>query len=400
MRMNIAFITPEYITEQNFDGGLSTYLYRTALALKELGHRPLIIVGSDKNDVITHQGITVHRVDVKRRHLDRFFSSMNWQYAASMKWIYQSFKLNRALNKILQVTSIDIAHFTSYTATALFRPRHIPAVVRISAFQPLINEAYGAKKNNFLYFLEVLALKRADRLTCPSMFIASKIEKLTRRQVMVIESPYVNEPDTLDSKACAQTLHGKKYLLFFGSVGRLKGVDIVAEALPELLSRHKNLYFVFAGKDVGYRGKKMMDYVWQQSGEHKDRVLYLGVLQHTQLYPVIQNSHAVILPSRIDNLPNACIEAMAHGKIVLGTSGTSFEQLIDNGISGFLCAPDDPSSLTEAVDKILCLDASDMSRIGNKAQQRIEKLHPSIVVNELLRLYESAISKGTCATAG
>ncbi len=80
----------------------------------------------------------------------------------------------------------------------------------------------------------------------------------------------------------------------------------------------------------------MIDYVRAQAGALHYKIIYPGVLPHAQLLPIIEHASAVVLPSRIDNFPNTCLEAMACGKIVIGTRGTSFEQLIDDGISSFV----------------------------------------------------------------
>src|ERR1051326_7456438 len=47
-------------------------------------------------------------------------------------------------------------------------------------------------------------------------------------------------------------------------------------------------------------------------------------------------SASVVLPSLIDNLPNSCLEAMGLGRVVIGTKGTSFEELITDEANGFL----------------------------------------------------------------
>jgi len=63
--MRIAFVTPEYVTESNFDGGLAQYLHQVSLMLKESGHEPMDIVGTTSDLQVVHDGIPVFRVDVQ-----------------------------------------------------------------------------------------------------------------------------------------------------------------------------------------------------------------------------------------------------------------------------------------------------------------------------------------------
>jgi glycosyltransferase involved in cell wall biosynthesis len=82
----------------------------------------------------------------------------------------------------------------------------------------------------------------------------------------------------------------------------------------------------------------------------------------------------VVLPSLVDNLPNACLEAMALGKPVIGTSGASFEELLTDGISGFLVPPGDPRALADRI--IAVWDRPDLDSIGEAARRRAGELAP------------------------
>jgi glycosyltransferase involved in cell wall biosynthesis len=392
--MRIALITPEYITESNFDGGLANYLHRTARALMQLGHEPIVIVATDKDEKFEHQGVTVLRVDVRNRFIIFLSLIIRSGFAGVLKRLWQSWKLNQKLQEIHQQNKIDLAQFASHMATAFFRRKNIPSIVRISSLQSLWDEAYEYPKSmtrGLANYLELKSFKKSDMLICPSHKLADAIEHLNSRKVYVVESPYLPPPEEFDMQKDHDLLEGKKYLLFFGTIGLLKGVKTIAAILQPLLERYPDLLFAFAGKNMPYQGKTMMDYVWRHSGFCRDRVLYLGRLPHQELYPVIKNSQAVVLPSRVDNFPNTCIEAMAQGRIVIGTQGASFEQLIEDDKSGFLCKIDDSPSLLTAIEKALALTYSKKLEMGKKAKDRIKGLSPEIAVQNLLNVYQEVI---------
>jgi glycosyltransferase involved in cell wall biosynthesis len=112
---------------------------------------------------------------------------------------------------------------------------------------------------------------------------------------------------------------------------------------------------------------------------------------HQQLFPIIQNAKIITLPSRIDNLPNACIESMSLGKIVIGSRGASFDQLIEDGINGFLCEIKQPKTILKKIIEALELSDEQKKLISTKAKERIEKLSPEIVTKQLVEFYQSAI---------
>jgi len=100
----------------------------------------------------------------------------------------------------------------------------------------------------------------------------------------------------------------------------------------------------------------------------------------------------VVLPSRIDNLPNTCLEAMALKRIVIGSRGASFEQLIEDGKNGFLCPPDSPEELLAMIKKALELSASERRDMGDKAAKRVEKLRPETAISYLVDYYRDVIA--------
>jgi glycosyltransferase involved in cell wall biosynthesis len=122
------------------------------------------------------------------------------------------------------------------------------------------------------------------------------------------------------------------------------------------------------------------------AGSCRGRVLYLGKMRHAQLLPVLQHARAVVLPSRMDNLPNTCIEAMAQGQVVIGTRGTSFEQLLEDGESGVLCDVDDPAGLMAAIETVLH-DPAMARTMGERARLRVERLAGPEPLQQLLALY-------------
>jgi glycosyl transferase family 4 len=61
--LRIAFATPEYVTEEYFDGGLANYIHRVAKALAGMGHDIHVLTLSEIDEAeFEHEGVTVHRI--------------------------------------------------------------------------------------------------------------------------------------------------------------------------------------------------------------------------------------------------------------------------------------------------------------------------------------------------
>jgi glycosyltransferase involved in cell wall biosynthesis len=387
--MRIAFVSPEFITEHNYDGGLANYLSRVTAALANLGHQVTVVVRSTVDEEFSWNGVRVRRVAIGGPPL-YFLNALLRDIRVPLDWLWQSWKINRVLNDMHCREHFDVVQYASYTAPGLFRLRGTATVVRLSSYEPLLQEAAGLEPSlarRLQAVLEQIALKRADGVYSPSYLVAQAAMQNVRRSVAVIESPFMASDTELDEQPYRDLLAGRRYLLFFGSIGLLKGIGTIATIIRTLLDAHQELSFVFVGKDLGHQGRPMMEQVWEQSGSFRGRVLYLGKMRQAQLQPIIRHAAGVVLPSRIDNLPNTCLEAMAQGKVVVGTYGTSMEQLIEDGVSGLLCSPDDPKGLLAAIETLLGNDEAWGREIGRSAQARIAQLTGPTVLDRLITFY-------------
>ena len=134
-------------------------------------------------------------------------------------------------------------------------------------------------------------------------------------------------------------------------------------------------------------------YVFEKAKEFKSRVIYFTEQPHTHLMPVISGAHCVLMPSRIENFPNACVEAMALNKIVIGTKGVSFEQLINDEINGFLCENANPTDLLSVIEKVVNLPVEKKKEIELNAGETIKRLHPDITIKKLIDYYQSILKR-------
>lgn len=394
--MRIAFLTTEFVTESVFAGGLGNYLFRTALALKQShGFSPIIFVRSDKNERIIHQGIEVFRV---LPHAPLWVKVLDLLTLRKLTGALAQFSASKALwDKVLEEhtrNKIDLVQAASYDATNLCASKKIPSVVRISSFEPLWRQAYEKKstvKQRLTEYLEIRAMKSACAIYAPSRRIARAVQSALRRPVAAIEPMFVNDAGPLDYSIYDENLKGKRYLLFFGTIGAMKGCNEIAGILHPLFEKHRDLYFVFIGSSQNELGRKTKELLLDRAGDFRERLLFFNPLKHELLYPIIKESDAAVLPSRIDNFPNTCVEAMFLGQLVIGTEGTSFEELIDDEISGFLCKPYDPESLMRTIVKVLGLTSGQRASISSNARKRIEKLAPDSAMRNLTDYYKKVI---------
>ena len=404
--MRIVFITPEYTSEESYSGGLANYLGRMATALADQGHDVHVFTKSFAgNEVIDYRGVSVHRVvplwDVKMRidRIDRLAPRSLYAPYQDLKAAWSLWKRFKAAHA---EKSFDVVQVANVLAVGFFfnRAKDVPVVTRLSSYRPAWDTAAGiamTRSVKWRWWMEKKAIQRTKHVYAPTHFVARLTsENYGIKNIDVIETPFYHEEPEADDSEFQQHCAGKKYVLFFGRMTQMKGVHLLAQALPAVMQKHADMHAVFVGgAGPAPDGSNMHDYIRQQTTAVADRITVLDSVRHDKLYPIVQNAHMVALPSLIDNLPNTCLEAMALGKTVLATTGTCFEQLIVDGESGILVQPDDADAIAVGLDRAWTLTSEQQSSIGNAAKVRIAELHPELKVPELLAYFNGIISKSS-----
>lgn len=80
-----------------------------------------------------------------------------------------------------------------------------------------------------------------------------------------------------------------------------------------------------------------------------------------------------VFPSRIDAFGRAAIEAMAAAKPVVGFRVNAMPEIVENGVTGFLCRPGDAAGLAAGIGRLLS-DPGRCRRMGQAGLQRCRRL--------------------------
>lgn len=386
--MNIVFAANGYVERGIPKDGFPMYLYRVSHALKELGHTPVIVYCSDRDSSRVEDGIRM--IGIKCQMIR---SKIPW-LSAFWASVCRSHRLNKKLKELIRTEHVDIIQFTSLNAVSLLYTGKVPAVMRLSSYTKKQNPIVDALDRHTIVvasMLELAAGRRCSAVFAPSNVTAKAFEKDFGRRVYVFETPYVNQVVTYDDSFYEKNLKGKKYALFFGRLYYVKGITVIAEIIEKFLEKYQDYYFAFVGEALPIQGRSSVDIIMDSAGKYRDRIIISKALEHKRLYPVIENAEFIVMPSIIDNFPNACIEAMALSRLVIGTDGASFEQLITDRKSGLLCKIGDAGDLLEKMETAADMDIQEKQKIGEQAKLRIMKLHPDIVVKKLVRFYEAVV---------
>ena len=396
-KLRIAFATPEYVTENHFDGGLANYLSRVSRELANQGHDVHVVtLSSEAESEFDHDGVMVHRV-LLRRSWQTFNRLTRYSFPTTLHWLNLSAQISRKLKQLHNKKPFDLIQYPNYSSCGLFSIPRLRAahIVRASSFEPAWHDALGIKRNvdtALVEGLEMLQYRLTRNIYAPSRTMQTMLEQRSNLNgVRMIRSPFYVETREWDRTVYEQFLKDKRYVLYFGRFQLHKGFHTLVKALPSFFDCYNDAYAVFVGRDMDTRlGSSMAAYARAECRQFADRLILLENLPHSQLYPVIEGAHIVALPSLIDNSPNTCLEAMGLGKVVIGTNGASFEELITDGVDGFLVCPDDPVALADKL--IAAWKNPRLNEISAAAKKRMQDFAPEQTITSLLAYYAEVLN--------
>jgi glycosyltransferase involved in cell wall biosynthesis len=399
--MHIAFLTSEYPTLRKPEGGLGNYIRKVSLELIHRGHCVTVFVLASKQSEEIDHGIQLHFIPRTKFHW-RFHEHKSLHpWLDLIEQIINARRINRYVLEKNSQERIDIFQTSNYKALGIYlcNNRQFPIVCRCSSYQPLLRSANGCLRSlpeAIADWLEAGQLIEADATFSPSELIARTYERFEAVRPVVIRTPVDLSQLKTAPSVYLKIGEGKKYLLYFGALNGVKGVDLLIQAIPGILGANKDLSFIFIGRnDYLPGGIKAFDSLQTNLREYVDqqRIIYLTSLPKTQLYPIIEHSLGVVLPSRVDNYPNACLEALSLGVPVVGTYDSSLDEIIEDGKTGFLAKNGNPTSLEEVIDRLLIQSPMERAEMIENIHRKIDEISKEDRVGELLQFFHNVIDE-------
>jgi glycosyltransferase involved in cell wall biosynthesis len=119
---------------------------------------------------------------------------------------------------------------------------------------------------------------------------------------------------------------------------------------------------------------------------------YLDEVTHEQMARYYQAADLTLLPSLSEATSLAGLESMAAGTPVLGTRVGGIPEMIEHGVTGFLCEVDDPESLRRGIEEFVALDPLSREAVIAKARASVvESFSWEAVTSQVEKTYFSVL---------
>ncbi|HNH62598.1 MAG TPA: glycosyltransferase family 4 protein, partial [Thauera aminoaromatica] len=122
-----------------------------------------------------------------------------------------------------------------------------------------------------------------------------------------------------------------------------------------------------------------------------ERVRFTGRLDREQMAALYRDADLMLNPSRVDNMPNAILEALASGLPVVTTDVGGIPFIVTQGHTAMLVPPDDPQAMADAAHKVLA-DTGLRAALVAAGCAEVQRYRWSSVRAQLLSAYADAIA--------
>jgi len=268
-----------------------------------------------------------------------------------------SFILFSSLYAILNREKFEIVH--AFNLPSAFAMKFTKAKKKVLSIHGMYSEQIDALHSQIISSnvknKEKNILKWADVL-----LTNSKNVKHSYKKKLGLDFDYIYGPIDIDklSKFKVKQKKNKKQVVYIGRDSFEKGIDIL---------------------------KKIEDKI-------EAKVVYCINLEWEKAMSILKASDVLIVPSRIDNIPNVIKEAFYLKIPVVATDIEGISEIITNDVNGILIPSENPEEISIAINKLL-KDEEKAKQIAENGHQFVmENLTWNILLSKYMKFYNDLIN--------
>lgn len=348
--MRVAMLTWEY--PPRIVGGLAQHVYDLTAALARQGVEVLVftcgVPGAPETEEVN--GVNVYRVHPYPTATPDFTT-----------WVMQLnvALLERAIPVLQRVREINVIHahdwLVAWAARALKHGLRTPLVATIHATEFGRNNGLHNDTQRFISGIEWWLCYEAWRVIVCSRYMENELKyvfQLPHDKLAVVKNGvdpknYLPRESRLERKWFASD--DEKIVFCIGRLVREKGIQVLLAAVPAILARHPKTKFIIAGK--GPYEDELRRYAEHLGIAH--RVYFTGYVDSDTRNALYSWATVAVFPSLYEPFGIVALEAMAAKVPVVVTNVGGLSEIVQDGVDGLKCPPDDPGALADKISQIL-----------------------------------------------
>lgn len=253
---------------------------------------------------------------------------------------------------------------------------------------------WGKLSSQLLHLGEKAGVRFADKIIVVSEELRSYFkERYGRETVYIPNAPSSYPPANSDfAYGTSLGLRQGRYITFVGRLVPEKRPELLIQAFQALKPPGWKLAIVGSTSDTNSFAQQ----IGNLTDDNSD-VVFTGQLYGKHLAEIVRGAGFFVLPSDLEGLPLAMLEAMREGVPVVASDISPHRQLLDGG-KGVLFPPGNLKSLVEAIDWAID-HPEELAIMAKEAQKCVEDNYNwDKITTETLKLYEMASSNSVSSS--
>jgi glycosyltransferase involved in cell wall biosynthesis len=334
------------------------------------------------------EGLEVHVISCVRQPMQspaKLASNMFYHALLVGRWGWMRTGFQgciRAVRRMLREIQPDLVHGQGTerdcSLDAVFSG--YPSVLTVHGNMRRLARLGGARPFSYVWLsarLEALVLPRARGVVCISNHTRQEVEGLARQTWVVpnaVDPAYFN---VVRRAAAIPTV------VCVANISVIKNQNRLIRALDGL-GQQPPFKAVFHGL---VQPQFPYDAEFMRLVKERPWCEYRGFADKAGIRQALSEATLLVLASLEDNCPMVVLEAMAAGVPVVASRVGGVPDLIEHGETGLLLEPEDISSITKAVGRMLT-DEAGRARMAAKARERAkQRFDPRAVAQRHLEIY-------------
>ncbi len=253
---------------------------------------------------------------------------------------------------------------------------------------------WGNLSSQLLKMGEKTAVRFADELTVVSDALRNYFLQTYDREVVYIPNAPVTygKSDPKFTYANSLGLQQGRYMLFLGRLVPEKRPELLVEAFSALKPLGWKL--VIAG---GVSNTKSFTSELLEKIANDRDIVFAGELRGNRLWEIVRGAGLFVLPSDIEGLPLAMLEAMQEGIPIVASDIPPHRQLIGDG-RGILFEAGNLDSCIASLKKATS-NSNEIQLAASKAQQYVKQNYSwDLITSQYLNLYSKTLNAPDSST--
>lgn len=194
-------------------------------------------------------------------------------------------------------------------------------------------------------------LVKSDRVIGVSLIVKDKLKKiLPKTHTDVVQIGVKIPKNNYQLPKAIRNLIKNKFVIFSaGNLYKDKGHIYLIKAINIIKNTYKNIVCIIAGDGTEYRN--LCEYV--KLNDLGRYVHFVKALPNKKIHTYYACSDVFVLPSWNESLGIVYLEAMMHGKPIIGCKGQGPSKLITTGKEGFLVKPRNEKQIALLLEKMI-----------------------------------------------